>query len=330
MRKRGMSDVFKYILVLIGGIALLIFFISFGLKGAKLIKNVNAIEMSETLNDYFNAMNPSENLVTNAEINSKIAMNFPECGYISVSTDGQNIENSARYSHIIFSPGVLSGNTNIWVREWKYPFRIANFFYLTPRNMKIYLVGNSNLVNELSCNVNNANPRQAAVSCPSNAIDERFNVEKITSADTNFIREHGNSMFVFFNSQAPVAGNAKVKSIKAENCEDKDDDDECKGIVNFGDRQMFFVGKAMLYGAIFSEDSKNYECGFEMAMERLKLVSGVYNEKRLMMTKLRPNCGRYSFSTSIDTSSLMSMHNTMKGLKESNNNLAGVECGKLF
>src|SRR3989344_1868160 len=71
MRKRGMSDVFKYILVLIGGIALLIFFISFGLKGAKLIKNVNAIEMSETLNDYFNAMNPSENLVTNAEINSK-------------------------------------------------------------------------------------------------------------------------------------------------------------------------------------------------------------------------------------------------------------------
>ncbi len=318
MKKRGMSDIFKYILVLVAGISILIFFVSFGVNVSKTLKGVTASDTRETLNDFFNALSTASNLYTPADINSEVYINYPGCGYMAMNIEGTESD-AIKYSHIIFSQYKLNKKLQIRTLEWKYPFSAANFFYLVDPSTKIFLVGNSKLVDEMQKDL------------------IKSGVEKTNAASQAFMKEqagrHKNVIFVFFGGQAAQAdiANVKVRSIQANNCEEKDEEEECRGIVNFGDKQAFFAGKAMLYGAIFADDSKNYECGFNMAIKRLKLVSEVYNKKRLLLSRLKPECGKYGFSADIDSSSLESMHSSMLGLKQSNKELGGEdECTKLF
>ena len=326
-----MSDVFKYIFVLIAGIIILVFFVSFAFKQTILFESVTATEVRETLNDYFNALSGADNLVTSAKINSNAIMNSPSCGNMQVSMKNGK-SNVADYSNIIFSPRALNKDISIWTRKWFYPFGVANFFYLKDKDTKIFLIGSSKIVNELAgVKKPDGNGYEATEN-----IDSRFNVEKKTSVSADFIKEQARSyknvIFVFFDQELMAADlkNVDVSSIKSEKCEAEEDDENCRGYVKFRDKEMFFAGKAMLYGAIFAADSQNYECGFNAAVKRLGIVSNVYDKKRLMLSRLKPECGKYNFNMGIDASSLNAMHNGMKGLIESNNALAGGECAKLF
>ena len=316
--KKGMSEIFKYILVLVAGITILMFFISFGVNVSKTLKGVTASDVRETLNDYFNALSSAENLVTTADINSKAYVNYPGCGYIGINIDGTE-SSSVEYNHIIFSPSILNKKLYVWTLEWKYPFNAANFFYLIDPSTKIFFVGNDKAIDGIM-----------------KGMDNRFGVEKKALISQDFIKEQSsrykNVIIVFFGQPAIQSGlaNVKTRSIQAISCNEKDDDEECRGTVDFNGKQMFFAGKAMLYGAIFADDLKNYECGFNLAAKRLKLVSSVYDKKRLLLSRLRPECGKYSFGMNFDATSLEAMHSSMLGLKQSNKELSGDECTKLF
>jgi len=332
MKKKGMSDVFRYILVLVAGVIVLLFFVRFAFQQVFLIESVNAVDIRETLNDYFNALSTvDEDMFTTAKINSKVNINYPSCGDIGVKLK-EGKSDSVRYSHIIFSPNMLDKEINVWAKKWSYPFDVDAFFYLLDRDTKIFLVGNSRLVNEL------IGVRRADGSCcaGSEYIDSRFNAEKRAAVDANFIeeqaREYDNVIFVFFDQEMINAnlGNVKERKINAADCEDEKDDEKCRGSINFGDKQAFFAGKAMLYGAIFAGDSKNYECGFDMAVKKLKLVSEIYDKKRLLLARLKPDCGKYAFSVNIDASNSNLMYNSMNGLIENNKVLVGGNCAKLF
>lgn len=324
MGKKGMSEVFKYILVLAAGITLLIFFIKFGVGLRDVFKTSTSIEIRETLNDYFNALSSSSNLVTDQPlyIGTDVFINKPSCGNIQTVVEMKGAM-PADYNHIIFSPSMLSKKMFVWAKEWNYPFKATNFFYLASPDTKIYFVGNSKLVNELY----------------NGTIDKRFNIEKKDSINTAFINDKAKKykkiIVIFFNNQAPLRtnlDNVRTRSIAAEDCsiEESTDEGDCRGYVNFGDKQYFFAGKAMLYGAIFAEDSDNYECGFNMAIERLKIVSEIYDKKKMILSRLKPNCGKYNFNVELQTSSLPAMHNSMISMKKLNNELGSIECERLF
>ena len=333
IKKKGTSEAFKYLLVLFAGITILIFFIRFAWQASGLIRDVKAVDIRETLNDYFNALSSAEDLVTTANINSRVYVNQPDCGKISIGIR-RTISNAAEYSHIIFSPAILNERMFVWTKEWNYPFRVGNFFYLISPDTKIFLVGNSKLIDELT------GIRKANGACceNSNYIDPRFKVEKKYSVDANFIRdkakEYNKIIFVFFGEQATtVTGieNARLRSINAIDCEDEKDEEECRGTISFGNnKQSFFAGRPMLYAAIFSEDYQNYECGFGMAKKRLKLVSDIYNGKKMMLERLMPSCSKYGFSIEANYNSLESMYGNMKSLRQSNYDIGGVECAKVF
>ena len=67
-----------------------------------------------------------------------------------------------------------------------------------------------------------------------------------------------------------------------------------------------------------------------MAVKKLKLVSEIYDKKRLLLARLKPDCGKYAFSVNIDASNSNLMYNSMNGLIENNKVLVGGNCAKLF
>lgn len=192
------------------------------------------------------------------------------CGDIS----SNNFKYPVKSQKIIFSPKTLNGKTiDVWTKVWKWPYSIDNFYYMSNKRTKIYFVGDSgDLLDEGS----------------PDRIPKRFNVEAIKNANDNFAKTQSESYdlvkFVFFNMDPNVNENSKIKTVKIIT------DDYETGYAEFLDGNGIFLGKEMLYGAIFSDNYKDYSCMYSRAMQRMKMLSELYNEKTTVLYLRNSEC----------------------------------------
>lgn len=305
MEKRGQGEVFKYIFVLIVGVLILIFFLKFGFEHIGIVNKMSSVEAVRAIDDNLDAFSISSNSDRTIDLGSKNKIIF-DCGSINIEDD-----NPIRTSNLIFSPRALDGNKiYAWTRTWKYPFEVTNFFYLSNDKIRYYLVYDSNTESLVRSYVDKNNPE---------SIPERFNV-KIISKDKVSSSVEDNAKFVFFtNPNINPSKNIKVIEIG-------------NNIKFYEDsiKEIEFLDNETLMGAIFAEDYNQYKCGYDKALERLKIISKLYHNKASKLKLKNPECG---YSALISNLQFLIENNPNENIRLNlinNNNLAGEDCVEIF
>ena len=279
--KKGISAVFQYILAAVIGGMILLFLISFAYKATSSFDMLSSAYVENTLKDSLVSLTVSEFSSTifpergwSEDVDFKIG-DKENCGKIAV--DEIDYLNTGE---IIYGPLVMNGRTiNVWTKGWNYPYEVGNFFYVTNKKTKYYLVyhtANQAFVDELDSFASPVDPLDH--------IPRKFNVKAIPNSVVNENYVDGISgandfvKFVFFNNPPNIIRrkNVEVVRIDINNC---DNDYLCKGKVFFEGNARDFYGKAMLYGAIFAGSLEQYDCNFDDSMEMIKAVSEVYKKK---------------------------------------------------
>ena len=270
--KKGFAVVFKYIFVGLVGAIILAFFINVARQQFTLGSYKSATEIGATIDDALEAFSitPEQadkslhfgtNLKFYVNKNADRGVNF--CNQISVDK-GQTVT----HSKIIFAPIVLSGKSvSIWTRTWYFPFKAGSFFYISNQRIKYHLVTDDIAIRSIISEIPR-NRFNIVTDAPSSATQALANSEA-----ANF----DNVKFVFFNTHPNIVHNDKIDVLEI----NFDSGSENKyGTLKFNDGQdTFFIGKEMLYGAVFSGNKQSYECARGVALKRLSLVADVYLKK---------------------------------------------------
>lgn len=270
MKKGDLSPVFTYIFVAIVGAIIILFFTTFGFQQLSLGKKLTSVEISKTLDDNLNAFSISKSSDKDIEfgLDTKLLFNNLVCGTLSTE-EGVNL----RTSKIIFSPKSLQGNTmRAWTLAFKYPFYITNFFYLSNDKALYYIVYDGSSQQYVEEKFFNQNSQYK--------IPARFNIKKIRANDINnnlisgLLSKYNFVKLVYF-STPNINTRDKLKIIEIDN-----------NVVKFHNenREEILLGDEFILGAIFSEDYNNFKCGFDEAIDRLKIVSSLYLEKKEKLT----------------------------------------------
>ena len=309
------SPAFKYILIAIVGVVILLFFISFAFRHASSEEALSAVLIAQTLDDTFETFTMSPNLATEINFNKELELNI-DCNKLSLKNQRQ-----VDLPRVIFSPRTLKGSKiSTFTQEWDAPFKITNFYYLTNSRNKVFLVYDSQ-TNSFVEEINKTIPAE-------------FRTEMIhfsTINQLNNLNNYDNVKLVFFNSNiAP-----KINKITRIQIEPKE-----QGTVTFLDesRQITdtYISKEMLLGAIFSEDSESYKCTKEKAIEQLGIVADIYIEKTDLLSKKKTRCNKFDNIIRLlrdlkDQNKLTQITTTLTNLISSNRELAGDrECVEVF
>ena len=319
MKKGDISPTFQYIFVAIAGALILFFFFQFGTGQVRLSRSLDAFTILNTVDDALTALGVSQDASTNFP-----EQKWPEavtlhigkgvnCGRLAV--DNSNFVSANK---IIFGADNIKGTQfNVWSVNWKYPFGIDNFYYLSSISNRYYIIGNSELTDLDS----------------SEHIPARFNAGAIAEDE---IQEKLNANFDFIKivSFSRETGQPDSTYIEAIDCGEEKEDSMCRGMVHFKDKTLPFYGKAMMYGAIFADDADSYECAYNNAMQRLKAVAIVYQQKARMLQLKKLGCIGYTgiielLGMIIDNSH--DLGNVRQRLIQQNDIIAGTkECAAVF
>lgn len=356
MKRGAVQPLFKYLFVVIAGAIILLFFINLVADQIEFSSKISSTESAKSLDNSLDAFSVSEDSDRTVDLARDAVLNIDydtECnGFIT-------IENSVpvRESKVIFAPKSLRGNIlYAWTQAWKYPYKAINFFYLSNPRSKYYLIGDDPLAEELYGILN-----QAGNCCENfEYIPKRFNFGKVR--DVSEINAEESSKFdfvklVFINKPSQqVSADFRVKSLEINyiSCLEAGNDEECHGTVKFDDGAFRkFMGKPMLYGAIFSDNSISYDCAVKNALDRLDKVSALYIGKATSMANLKAgicddtiiktskylnlagllsqNSGFRGLIRAFDSTSLEAIHDSMLAIRDYNNQeLGGRDCAVLF
>lgn len=283
--KKGFAISFQWIFAIIAGVIIFSFLINFGYQQIFLGNKATSLELINDLELQLEALSVSDSL--DQEINTKVNFEFT-CNDIRLDKYSQITEK------IIFSPLENKNKLNIWLRTWNYPFKIADFYYIS--DAKFYLF----------------NP-------PSLEIPQRFNI--IINPST-FAK---NSIFVFFSQPSQEQINEALKyssNIKIININDK--------TVTFipSKKTALYIDDNFLYAAIFAKDYETFTCLQSKALDKLKIIADLYKEKALFLQKDFTSCPY------LLTSSLLEQLKTNLKIKDNiiaqNNLLKQNDCPELY
>ncbi len=312
MKRGDVSPVFTYILVIIIGAIIILFFTTFAFQQLSLGKRIGSIEIAKTLDDNLNAFAISKSSDKDIEfgLDIKLLINNLVCNTISVD-ESSNI----RTNKIIFSPKSLEGSKiKAWTLAFKYPFHITNFFYLANDKTLYYLIydGSSQQFVEEKFFDDNSQYK----------IPARFNIRKVRKSDINnalvssLITRFDFVKLVYF-STPNIQPRDKLKIIEVE----IDNNKATKIKFHNENREDVLVNEEMLLGAIFSNDYESFKCGSDNAINKLKSVSKLYIEKK---SKLSIPAKGLTCSYSLITNNLDYFINNNPGL----NNINDYEANK--
>ena len=138
MRKGQLDVQFNWIFVLIAGAVILALFFKVAATQRQLSEDKSAIRLQ---NDF--------DAITNAALQSKDTIQtvpLPNIGLRFSCADCACTMNFGRFTlpfgdRSIFAPASVQGTeAKLWVLDWKVPFRVTNFLYVTNDQDKIFLI----------------------------------------------------------------------------------------------------------------------------------------------------------------------------------------------
>jgi len=261
MFKKGQGIQFNWIFVLVAGILILSLFISFGVKYIGFSEQRNNAKLSILINNQLDPLSTSL-LYTELDPQGMDLVNFKfDCENFAVNDYKVSIRDK-----LVFAPdNITADKLLIWIDDWKMPYRVSNFIFISSPTIKYYFVGNK----ELSKKLIDYMPKVHGSDRPF------FNVEAIEIIDYNKINQEislgrlKEVKFVLFTGKIIDSEkiNTKVKIVNI------NPDDEEFGRVESG----YYIGRSLLLGAIFSDS--NYECVLGRVMNQLVQVTEIYGTK---------------------------------------------------
>ena len=316
--KKGVSEfIFKAIFVTVTGALILAFFFKFAFSQVSLFGRIDVRELVVSLDHELEALSviPDSNKIMS--LGREYDIQF-ECNEIISGDYSRDTE------HIVFAPYFLRGDKlQAWTKRWKFPYSVANFYYLANEKTKFIIVydGSSfGFVNSLK-------------------IPERFDVQyfNVNKLDLRRIKNNvlgaDNVIFALFSK------NANVNEIKKQipNGKIVYFDYQNNNIRFFNkNADSFYLGNEMLIGAIFNID--NYDCVKDESIKRLGMISRMYKTKAsfLALKEQREECRSklIAISNSLDnfskTKSKQIFYENMKNIEEQNDELEKNNCAAVF
>jgi len=332
-KKAQISSVFSYIMgIVIGGIVL-IFFIGFAYQFLSFAGGLNAAETVNALNDQIAAFSVSESAEMSMSSISSLDFTMTEG---KITTDGQ----SKQVDHIIFSPFQIKGKGSeviLATKSFELPYRITNLFYLADGKTVYVFVYDSTteeVAKELTESYN---------ALPKNFPSYSFSITQVSSNIDELVEitaQYDQVKFIFLTSYDEVLSdiqdsfsNYEILSV------DSSIEDYSYGKIEFPDgEEEIYMGYPLLIGAIVSEDVESYQYNLDLVFEKLSIVTGVYYDKARFVSSKLPTCeydtvktslGSYYSFVSEDVNSYTSFETKIEKLDDSNNALGG-DCPEVY
>lgn len=294
--KKAIMISFKFILSMVIGALILIFFIFFAFQHISLSEKTSAVEIVNYLDLKLDILSNSQSASTQFNLPDKKDINF-FCNKIYI--DYKQGTYSTTTDKIIASPVKLKQkDLQIWTKSWFFPFKITNFYYIANKNINFY-IEDTNLLNKI--------PK----------IFNTYQIQEINKdADKNIIVFSSQPR----NLQELLKNNAKVLHILNDN-----------QITFYPEaKTTSYLGEEMLLLAIFSSNYNEYECLKQKATQRLDLISSIYRQKSLLLkTKAKQECSFIYTQLASNLDNLPTTLNPNK-IKQQNEELEYNACPKIY
>jgi|SRR3989344_3710176 len=286
MQKRGVSqEQFNWILITIAGAIILLFFVSLVYKQKGLSEEKSDIEIQKNL----------QSILTGAEISKQTEniISVPE-KEIKYSCEGFSIGALSGFNpRVVFSPDLLKSSERkliLYSLEWRVPFRITNFLYVTSSEVRYVIVDDND-------NIKLNNPLEWSLGEELyNLLPEKTNKELVLKNNLNNIQDKNNYKIKiiffnnFFNFNLNNIRNTKNEDISVIDIYSWDSTNKGSpkideyGKIDFYEyatlkKTLEYLKKESIIAAVFSENADIYNCNMEKAMTRLKKVYDVYDKR---------------------------------------------------
>jgi len=281
MSKKGFEMQFHWIFILIAGAIILAFFFSLVQKQRDLSQEKLSITLATDMEAVFSGAIESKGTAQPLVIpRTGIAFSCSkacECNfYIG--------EKATEFrDKIIFAPGLISDQDAIaWAQEFKMPFRVTNFLYLTNPNIKYYLVYDSAVQDSAKLY------RQMSSELPPGlnlaAID---GLSKLKGLRLEGFQET-KLVFLGIPEDAEPALEGLDDSFRKEKVSAVSIEPSAKIVyffekpekeLEFEKYPSVFIGEPSIFAAMFASDKAMYECGMRAAFARAAHVAQVVYER---------------------------------------------------
>ncbi len=319
-QKKGALDIsFNWILILVVGTAITIFFIAIVSNQKEKSEINSALTVRSELNSIFSGASLSKDKqleVDMPDINLKMVCEFATCEDFTFSNNpscysnyeiGDTGINQQTPSQIIFSPNSLSGRKLFtWTLPWNIPFYVTNFLYITGTNIKYIFIDEENTLSFF------------------NEFPEKANKKLISPNQLSNEPPEGNEIFkiIFFNSpmqnieiSEEIISSAKPEDISAININTASKQIDFyyfeQGSFILSD-SIRYLTDSEIYAAIFSDSIDFYKCNMQKAFNRLYAVSSVLQQRAQSL-----------FENALIDSSCIILYNTeengLNAMKENSN-----------
>ncbi|MBW3019554.1 hypothetical protein KY329_05215 [Candidatus Woesearchaeota archaeon] len=281
--KKGFTIQFNWIFVLIAGALILAFFFSFALKQRSLSEEKLSVTLTSDL----------DSILVSSIVSTGTAQELliPEVSFeCSEGCDCRfRIGRSSRsFGDLpIFSTGFVKDKGIVWALDWKVPYRVSNFLYVTDASTKFFFVHK---------------PKDPAGDKLLAKITERIppliDYEVIEDTDvTSLQNDYDSVRFVFLNLRA--SDYSLDDSFEDEFTSVSIDDSFIQFYVKPEDKTFFtmihqapYSGLELMFAGIFSYDDVMYECGVRSALAKLKHVSHIISERAKKLQDLAAAANR--------------------------------------
>ena len=318
-KKGDISQPFTYLFGIIAGALILIFLIYF----AKGHVNIQSLKSSQESAFYFDEtltlLTAGEDVYK--EISTPIKRNY------EISCNNLVVEKSkpAKLNSIVFSPNKLtSQKIAVYSKSVLFPFKISNIFIIS-ESSKRYLFVFDDTTKELVESFKS----DIRIKLPSIFNFQLISKQNLLSSLNELTSQKITRLVIFahFNNQELAKLSQKFKDILIVNY------NEGTGTLKYlpSSEDSTFFSLPLLYGAIFSEDHKSYECSRDLLLNKLKLFFKLYNQKASLLSN--PSCPYQQASAilnTLDTTNLESLKSFYNSLEQVNTILAGGNCAPLY
>ncbi len=308
--RKGQDFQFNWIFILVAGIILLIFFAGFGMRYKSLQEKREQANTVRSLNNGINGLN-NNNLYTEINIGSKdIDIN---CNKISLSEFSQSFDDK-----ILFADNV-NEKVIVWVKRLNFPYPVTNFVYFADPNKEyvfLYDKKSESFVDKLIEDI----PKKINVIKTESLVDIGENAKVIAFFDVNQQLLWDYKHIMIDLDKETISFGQKLPTIPKES----------EGYLVESD-EVNYLNEDFLYAAIFS-NYENYNCGFNEAVNKIRLVNQIYLERTNLIDKKcsYPSNIFYQINDDIEKEKydLLSLYE--KELDEQNNRLGREGCITIY
>ncbi|MCK4589219.1 MAG: hypothetical protein KAT77_02165 [Nanoarchaeota archaeon] len=273
-KKKGQLEIgFNWIYILIAGAVILMFFVGIVIKQKVVSEQKLSAEVLRSIEGIFTGAGLSEKTTGPVDI-PELTMRFvcdDETGYSDYSVEGSGVRAETPWQPIFSPTKIKTKKLLTWTLEWKFPFQVSNYLFLSSPEIKYYIFSDEYLL--------------------PNLFNFEYNVityDQVKYTDEEQIRlvffgDLLNNGVLPFDHVLRDVPDEKVTAVlfRGEGVVfyEKQDD----SFVQLGEEVPLIPStmdeNANLYAAIFSTDPDAYACNLKKGLKRLEILSKIYGKR---------------------------------------------------